>query len=167
MRNAGFAQPVKEDDPICRWQKGSTVVDVMPTYPEILGFGNRWYPNAIGTAVTADLGKGIAIRTVTPPLFLGTKLAAFEGRGKADFYASQDIEDIMAVIDGRPELIDEVRACDAGLRSFVAERFRAFLSDKHFNNALPGLIYGFGSSPDRAPIVQERLAALAAIDSRP
>jgi len=45
---------------------------------------------------------------VLAPYFLATKLEAFDGRGKGDYLSSHDIEDIVAVLDGRPEILDEL-----------------------------------------------------------
>jgi len=39
---------------------------------------------------------------VTGLYFLATKFAAFDGRGKGDYMASHDLEDIVAVVDGVP-----------------------------------------------------------------
>ncbi|MHB8744477.1 MAG: hypothetical protein ACYC9L_15330 [Sulfuricaulis sp.] len=46
---------------------------------------------------------------VTAPYFLVTKLAAFDNQGKGDRATSHDMEDIVAVLDGRPEIINKVK----------------------------------------------------------
>jgi hypothetical protein len=38
--------------------------------------------------------NGLMLRVVTAPFFLGTKLEAFKGRGKNDYFASHDLEDL-------------------------------------------------------------------------
>lgn len=40
--------------------------------------------------------------------FLVSRIAG-RGRGKNDFYASHDIEDIVNIFDGRPEIVDEIK----------------------------------------------------------
>jgi hypothetical protein len=70
----------------------------------VLGFSNRWYPTAIETAQTFPIA-GHNLRIVTPALFVATKLEAFHGRGGGDVFASHDLEDIVAVADGRPEIV--------------------------------------------------------------
>ena len=82
-------------------------LDVMPTDETILGFSNRWYKPAIEAAAVVAL-DGFELRVVTTPYFIGTKLEAFRGRGKEDFYASSDLEDIITVLDGRPTVVEEV-----------------------------------------------------------
>ena len=55
----------------------------------MLGFSNRWYPAAIETALTIDLGE-YRVRSATPALFIATKLEAFHGRGGGDVVASHE-----------------------------------------------------------------------------
>lgn len=103
------------------------LLDVMPTNPEILGFGNEWYEQARQNSVVVSLPSGTSIHVVTSPYFLATKLAAFDGRGDNDYVLSHDIEDVVAIIDGRPEVVDEVRASDASQSRLpvVLERIKA------------------------------------------
>ena len=65
--------------PICRWRTKGVILDVMPTTPDILGFGNRWYVLATENAITIELPMSKSIRMVSAPYFLITKLEAFDG----------------------------------------------------------------------------------------
>jgi predicted nucleotidyltransferase len=77
LRKRGFQEDQSPDAPICRWTAtGGLLLDVMPTRSEILGFGNRWYAPALESAMSAKLPSGVAIRLVTAPYFLATKLDA-------------------------------------------------------------------------------------------
>src|SRR5205807_2395890 len=60
------------------------------------------YKAAMENAQKMQLENGLMLRVVTAPFFLGTKLEAFKGCGKNDYFASHDLEDLIAVIDGRP-----------------------------------------------------------------
>jgi hypothetical protein len=151
LRELGFAQ--RADEPTCRWFKNELVVDVMPDDREILGFSNRWYASAAANAETR-LIDGVTIRIVRPIWFLATKLEAFAGRGKGDFQASRDIEDIVAVVDGRPEFLDELTASPDDVRTFVRASFSDLLADEAFVIAIVGHL---GGDSDRATIVIERL----------
>jgi hypothetical protein len=137
------------------------VLDIMPTKPEILGFGNEWYQPALEAAKATALPSGRHIRMVTAPYFLATKLAAFDGRGKGDFVMSHDRKDVVAVVDGRPEIVDEVRRADATLRMHLMTRFAALLRDPNFLSALPGHLPGDAASQARAPLVFERIKAMS------
>ncbi|HWP33527.1 MAG TPA: hypothetical protein VNL97_07245, partial [Solirubrobacterales bacterium] len=61
LRDRGF-QEASDERVICRWKSANPqlVLDVMPTAPEILGFSNLWYEEAISTATTVTLGSGAA-----------------------------------------------------------------------------------------------------------
>ena len=50
----------------------------MPTDETILGFGNRWYKQAIEFSSLYPLTKSLEIRVVTAPYFLATKFEAFK-----------------------------------------------------------------------------------------
>jgi hypothetical protein len=126
----------------------------------VLGFGNRWYAAAIQNAQELKVGR-LSIRVVTAPNFLATKLEAFDGRGKGDYQASHDLEDLIAVIDGRPEAVDEVAAAPKKLQDHLAKRFSALLDEPLFREALPGHLPGDEHNQKRVPIVLARLREMA------
>ncbi|MFM2288197.1 MAG: hypothetical protein RL684_1340 [Pseudomonadota bacterium] len=130
-----------EDEVICRTRlRGSggndLVVDFMPDDEAILGFGNRWYAEALQYAGDHALPSGTVIRVVTPPYFLGTKLEAFRGRGNNDPLASRDIEDILNVVDGRPTLGEEIGRAPDGLRRDIAAHIAELLRHRDFEYAV-------------------------------
>jgi len=45
---------------------------------------------------------------ITGPYFMACKLAAFRSRGEGDYLVSHDMEDIVAVLDGRPEVVKKL-----------------------------------------------------------
>lgn len=157
LRDRGFRVSA-EDDVICRMRLGALKVDVMPDDPEILGFSNRWYRLGMETAVEQRLTDRLMIRLFTPPLFLATKLEAWLGRGAGDMVMSRDLEDVLLVVDGRPALVDEVRAAEAQVRVFIAEQIAALMQGRDFNHLLEDNIRG---PEGRTDIVYRRLADLA------
>jgi predicted nucleotidyltransferase len=161
LRERGFKEDQSPDAPICRWMVTNVVLDIMPTSPEILGFGNEWYGPAFDAATSVELPSGRQIRMVTAPHFLATKLVAFHGRGNGDYVMSHDIEDLVAVIDGRPEIVQEVKEADETLRRYLKERFMLLEQDALFIDALPGHLPGDEASQARVPLVLERLTAIA------
>jgi predicted nucleotidyltransferase len=138
LREHGFKEDTSEDAPICRWLGGEIILDVMPTNEEILGFGNIWYQKAIEYEFLVQLPDAKNIRIVSPPYFLITKLEAFKGRGNGDYTLSHDIEDIVAVLDGRPEILGEIEIADAVLVRELAYRFQELLKDQKFLDAISG-----------------------------
>ena len=137
LRTLGF-KPDQADGLICRWMVDGIKVDIMPTSSDILGFTNRWYSGSIKTAQYVELEENLVIKLVTAPYFLATKIEAFEGRGQNDYLASHDLEDIVTVIDGRPEMIEEIRTVEQVLNCYLREKLTAFLQNEDFLDALPG-----------------------------
>ena len=153
LRSRGFKQDMSENAPVCRWLVDAIKVDIMPTQEDILGFSNRWYLPAIKNADHIELEKNLTIRLVTPPYFLATKIEAFKGRGGGDYMASHDLEDIITVLDGRPEIVSEIRSSSDDLKIFLSGTFRMLLAKDEFLDAIPGHL-----PPDRAS--QARLSRL-------
>lgn len=153
----GFARDV-HSDVICRWKHTASGVlfDVMPIDPTILGFSNRWYPEAARTAARQQLNDRVEIRRISAPAFIATKLEAFLSRGNGDFLSSHDLEDVLTVTDGRPSIVDELRTATPELQKFVRETIAALLSDTRFENYLPGLL----ADDSRTHIVLERLKCM-------
>lgn len=162
LRARGFQEDQSPDAPLCRWVSASVVLDVMPTRTDILGFGNEWYQPALDAAMQIGLPSGRSIRMVTAPFFLATKLAAFDTRGDRDYVMSRDMEDIVAVLDGRPETLDEVRRSDAAVRVHLGMRFSELLRERRFREALPAHLPGDAASQARLPRILARLEELAA-----
>ena len=133
---------------------------MIPTDASVLGFRNRWFPTAIDTAQRLDIA-GHDVRSVTPALFIATKLEAFHGRGGEDVFGSHDIEDIVAVVDGRPEIVADVAATDEQVRGYIVSEIRALLDNPNFVEALPGFLLPDAANQARRPILDRRLRALA------
>lgn len=158
-----FARDMTPEAPICRWRFRQLEVDLMPTEPSILGFANRWYPLAVVTAQELALPSGLIIRLITAPLFLATKFEAFADRGNEDILGSHDLEDIVNVIDGRPELVDEIDRNDKALRDYLAVKAARLIATPDFGNYLPGMVTQDETLPARVASVAARLERIAAL----
>ncbi len=158
LRDPGFDNSHAENAPICRWTSGDLLLDLMPTDPSILGFTNRWYTPAFDHAKKLKTGKH-EIRVITAPYFLATKVEAFHGRGNNDF-SSHDLEDVVTVIDGRPELADEVHLSPTDLQKYLSSEFQSLLSTRDFLDALPGHLLFDMASQQRAGLVLRRMKQL-------
>jgi predicted nucleotidyltransferase len=162
LRALGFSEDVSEGAPLCRWTHGETILDVMPLDEKILGFSNRWYRAAMEVAAKRRLSSNLEVRVITAPYFVATKIEAFRGRGKADFLTSHDLEDTIFVIDGRPALVDEIRAEGARLQAHLRAEVRKLLAAPRFVDALPGYLRPDPASQARIGTVLRRLEAIAA-----
>lgn len=160
-----FLNDTSEGAPVCRWRYEGVAVDLMPTDPALLGFSNRWYPLAFQSAVPARLPSGATIRLVQAPVFLGTKVEAFLHRGGGDFFGSHDLEDLVAVIDGRATIVEEVEDSADELRAYLREHLSAFFAQAAFGEALPGHLPPDAASQARGPDVLATLKRLAGLDA--
>jgi len=138
LRTKGFKEDTNDDAPLCRWVAKNVILDVMPTEKAILGFGNQWYKEAALNASRITLPSGNKIHSVSAPYFLITKLEAFDGRGHGDYLLSHDIEDIIAVMDGRPEIVNEVIQSTSNLVAELSIRFQILMKDARFVEAVSG-----------------------------
>ncbi len=159
LRKLGFHEDTKV---ICRWKHRSDLtLDVMPTDRNVLGFSNKWYAGAIAHAIDYELEAELVIRVVTPPYFCATKIEAFHGRGNGDYAGSHDLEDFLAVVDGRPELVAEIQAAEDTVRRYLATETRDLLARQEFLDALPGSLMPDAASQARLPLLLSRLGQIA------
>ena len=134
LNETGF----KEDpsgEHMCRWRKGSLIVDVMPT-TDVLGHSvNRWYAEAVKVAQVRTLPSREVINVITAPFFIATKLESFNSRGGGD-YMHHDMEDILNVVDGREELLAELASSPPHVRDFIQDEIDGYLADQTFIDQL-------------------------------
>jgi nucleotidyltransferase AbiEii toxin of type IV toxin-antitoxin system len=146
-----------------RWRhKDSDLrLDVIPTDERVFGFTNRWYPIAIEQAQELRLPRGNQIRAATPPLMLATKLEAFKNRGNDDLLGSRDFQDIVALADGRPELVAECNAASSDVRAYLVSELSLLMGHRFFADGVAGALRPDPASQARASIVIERVRAIA------
>lgn len=145
---------------MCRWIFNTLTVDIMPIEGAFLGFNTIWFDHALASAVDRDI-DGETIRVISATAFVATKLAAFRDRGEGDFYGSHDLEDIIAIIDGRERLGEEMIEAEESLRTYVAQEIGQFLSNSHFHESLPAHLPPDSGSQARLPSLVEKLKVLA------
>lgn len=157
----GFERDMAADAPICRWRYQRLEVDLMPTDPAVLGFANRWYPLAVAGAERVRLPSGTAIRLIGAAAFMATKFEAFADRGRNDLLGSHDAEDIINLVDGRPELVADAASAPPELRRYLAERCAALLARPDVADTLAGMIVPDEALAERLQTVLQRLTLLA------
>lgn len=157
LRQQGFLDDMQNHGPICAMNLGALRVDFMPDDPQILGFGNRWYVDALRTATPYRITQDIEIRLVHPVYFIATKLEAYLGRGNNDPLGSQDIEDILTLLDGRENLAAELKQAPAQVQQYIGKQLRNLLNDRNFEFAVQS-----ASSHDaaREDLIFQRLTAI-------
>jgi hypothetical protein len=135
----------------------------MPTDADILGFSNPWYEEAIATAATIALDSGAEIRAATPVLLVATKLSAWKGRGRGDLLRSLDVHDVLTLIDGRSELIEEIQAAPSAIGAYIKEELIDLRTEPYFDYAVEGATASYGPiGAERAQFVRGRIEWLLA-----
>jgi len=161
LREMGFTQPREEQGVICRWQHSGLKIDIMPTEENILTFGNRWYAPAMKTAQEVQVAGDLSIHLITVPYFLATKIEAFRSGSRGDLWTSRDMQDVVSLLDGRPEAVTEVQASEPEVRTFLAVAFKQFGQDEEFADLLPGLLNPDDASQARLPLIQARIQQIS------
>lgn len=137
LREKGFKN-ASQDNVICRWLCDEIILDVMPTDEKIFGFGNRWYKEALQNSITHKILPDILIKSVTAPYFIATKIEAFKSRGNSDVLTSHDFEDIITIIAGRKEIVEEIKNSNTLLKKHLQLAFQSIVKDDQFEQVLPG-----------------------------
>lgn len=148
------------DHPICRWDCDGILIDVMPIDKSVLGFSNRWYKDAQVNAVDQKITDTINVKIISAPYFLATKLEAFKDRGKQDYLSSHDLEDIISLIDGRSEIVNDILVSSDNLKQYLGFEFASLMNSTQFLQALPGHLNYSQESESRVKIVKERILAI-------
>lgn len=160
LRKAEFTQdPFSEDDPLFAWYFQGVRIDFLPDKDsEMFGRTNRWFHQVMKEAQFVEI-KGVQAWIASAPCFLATKFEAYKSRGKGDYLGSKDMEDIIAVVDGRSELTGELAQADLDVRTFVSRCCQDLCTDERFLDALASLVI----DPGREQEVFGRLQAMAAL----
>lgn len=164
LLGAGYTQPA--EGPMCRWSIAGVLVDLMPPIESILGFSNRWYPDLIKYASAIELTTGTTVRIASAPYQIAAKIAAFHDRGRADFRFSHDLTDILVLVDGREELVEEIAAAPSDVRAYITETFSTWLASQTFLEELDGHLPRDAASQARSSLILERMRHMIATPNR-
>lgn len=153
----------QESGIVCRWRHvdSDLVLDAMPMDGSILGFENRWQGPAVPYAIERELPSGARIAAVSPPFLVATKLEAFASRGRSDYIASRDMADVVSLIDGRAELVEEISSAPDELRRYLASELSRHRTHPRFvDGVYAGLPPDAASQARAEGVVLPRLAAI-------
>lgn len=80
-------------------------------------------------------------------------MEAFRDRGRMDFAASHDLEDFVAIIEGRHSVLNEIADSPVVLQKYLAETAEQLVAEPRFLDVLPGFVL----DAERVPLIIERL----------
>jgi len=163
LRAHGFRHDISEGAPICRWLVGSSAkLDVLPLVGSVLGFESKWFVDAWQHAQEMDL-EGRKIELISPIYLIATKLAAFENRGNRDFWMSHDLEDIVTIVDGRSNMVEEVRHAEGSVCRYISNCLSDYIENSDFLEALCAYLDSDPASQERLPGLQKKVQEIAAL----
>lgn len=141
------------------------LLDAIPADASLLGFKNRWQRESLGAALEWELPSGATIKVLPAVNLLATKLEAFAGRGRRDYLASKDFEDVVALVDGRPELVEEALHAPPMLRRYLAAGLSGHLGSPRCIDAVAAHLEQGGGGRERSErVILPRLREIAGND---
>lgn len=145
LLNCGFKRRPGEGD--AAWRYDDIRVNIAPVKAGLLGYFNRWYDEGVFHAHYHHLPSGRRIRIFEPAYFFAAKLEALRQRGNGDLRFSEDFEDIIYLLDNRPELPRDLVRAFHEVRSFIQQELRSLLRQPDLEE---GLYYAlpFGAGPN-------------------
>ncbi len=152
VRDLGFKHDMRPGAPKCRWQFEGIDVDILPTSPDAAEFGSPWFEMALDLSTSHEIEEGISVAVINSSCLMATKLDAFFDRGKEDYYGSEDLEDIIALLEGCTELLTELKSVPEALRNRIANGMRRLLSAPAFLETIQGHL-----SPESPPKTRARV----------
>jgi hypothetical protein len=81
----------------------------------------------------------------------------------ADYLFSHDLDDLLALIDGRDTLVAEGLGSITEPKVYLHDKLAALLANPAFMQALPGHLPGDAASQERVPDLAEKLRKLSSL----
>lgn len=163
MRERGFVNDLSEGAPMCRWKLGAITVDIMPTDASVLGFSNKWYRAGIASLIAVRVTKSCEWRILSPSFMLAAKCTAFSDRGIGDPGSSSDLEDIVTLLNGRPELASEIAVSEPDCKAYLGGWFAGLLRRPSVMEVISYHLPPHSAGQARLPIVLERMKRISAL----
>ncbi|MCW8408017.1 hypothetical protein OQJ13_03425 [Legionella sp. PATHC035] len=113
------------------------MIDVMYTDGVLQGINSNWYQAGFDNAIEIQI-KDKKIKILNAVYFIATKLEAFTDRAykNNDYWDCKDLEDIINVINGRPELLVEIMNSPKDVVQFISGYFKKLIEDPKWLEAI-------------------------------
>lgn len=134
------ADPAGGKGRLCLFHFNDIEVDIMPVRMPLLLRPSRMLELGFQCAEPHRLADDLEILALSAPGLLAAKLEAFGDRGAHDAAMSKDLDDIVALLDRRLGLGDEVAEAPAELRRFIATATRRLLGDGPVRDVISDLL---------------------------
>jgi len=125
---------------ICLFHLDQIEVDIMPARMPIIIRPSRMLELGFQFAEPHEVTEGLEILVLSAPGLLAAKLEAFADRGIRDVHISKDLDDIIALIDRRLGIEDEIVVAPDEMRHFIASSTRRLLADSNVIDVISDLL---------------------------
>jgi len=102
--------------------------------------------------------EGKAIRVITAPFFLRQRWKRFEEGAEWTSKPAMILKTLLRSLKDGTHCFQEIAASPVALRDYLAEAAKTSLAESRFLDVLPGFVL----EGERVPLIQERLALIAA-----
>ncbi|HAU1603262.1 TPA: hypothetical protein JBJ19_00020 [Legionella pneumophila] len=138
LESLGF----KPDENVnCRDVLDDFMIDVMYMDGALQGINSNWYQAGFDNAIEIQI-KDKKIKILNAVYFIATKLEAFTDRAykNNDYWDCKDLEDIINVINGRPELLVEIMNSPKDVVQFISGYFKKLIEDPKWLEAIKAIV---------------------------
>ncbi|HAU1766426.1 TPA: hypothetical protein JBJ36_02890 [Legionella pneumophila] len=124
----------------CRYILDDFMIDIMYTDGVLQGINSNWYQAGFDNAIEIQI-KDKKIKILNAVYFIATKLEAFTDRAykNNDYWDCKDLEDIINVINGRPELLVEIMNSPNEVVQFISGYFKKLIEDPKWFEAIKAI----------------------------
>ena len=136
IKALGFKEDKSDNAPLCRYIINDIPVDFMPTEESVLGFRNKWFKEAMSYTREFQLSDHIKVKAISPIYLLAAKIESFKDRGKSDLLGSKDAEDIVSLIDGYPDLIEDLESANGGVKTYIRQELKEIQENPYFEDSV-------------------------------
>ncbi|MCB0694850.1 MAG: nucleotidyl transferase AbiEii/AbiGii toxin family protein [Lewinellaceae bacterium] len=157
LTSKGFIQSA-EDSVICRFRFQGILLDVMNTIEIGWAPANRWFGPGYAARVQVEI-DGSPIYLMPLPYFLASKFAAYRSRGGQDPRTSQDMEDIVYILDNQMDIITEIRESPQDVKPFLIGELQNLIDDPLYQEAVQAHLF-FESRAIRYQRIQESIRSI-------
>jgi hypothetical protein len=124
----------------CLFYLDELQLDIMPVRMPQLGCPSRMLELGFLFAEPHEIEENLTILTLSAASMLAAKLEAFADRGSRELPVSDDLEDVVALLDGRMHIEAEVNDAEPETRHFIGFALRTLLSNSHVLDLVSDLL---------------------------
>ena len=138
----GIWPVLDEDAPLCRRRAGNLTLDVLPRDVTLIGMRGGFLATGYDRAIAVDLPDGTRIHTLRPADLMAAKVEAWNDRGRGDWMASADLEDLLSLVEGMPDFGEVTQDSDLAVRRCLAQWAADMLAHPDLDALLDGNVVG-------------------------